>query len=77
MLVVVLAEESVAAAAAETEADAGLGLVVYEPAQYLPVVVELGWQLVLLERLELVVLEWRRFASFVELEALVLSQECE
>ena len=49
MLVVVLAEESVAAAAAETEADAGLGLVVCELAQHLLVVVGLGWQLVLLE----------------------------
>lgn len=46
MLVVVLAEESVAA---ETEADARLELVVCELAQHLPVVVELGWQLVLLE----------------------------
>ena len=45
---VVLAEESVAAAAAETEVDAGLELVVCELVQHLPVVVELDWQLVLL-----------------------------
>lgn len=41
MLVVVLAEESAVAAAAETEADAGLGLVVYEPAQCLLALAEL------------------------------------
>ena len=48
MLVVVLVEEFAVVAVAETEADARLELVVCELAQHLPVVVELGWQLVLL-----------------------------
>ena len=56
---------------AETEADVRPELVVCELAQHLPVVAELDWQLVLLGRLELVVLERRHFAYFVELEALV------
>ena len=47
-LVVVLVEEFAAVVAVETEADARLELVVCELAQHLPVVVELGWQLVLL-----------------------------
>ena len=46
--VVVLVEEFAALVAVETGVDAGLGLVVCEWAQHLPVVVELGWQLVLL-----------------------------
>ena len=41
MLVVVLVEEFAAVVAAETEADAGLGLVVYEPAQCLLALAEL------------------------------------
>lgn len=45
---VVLVEEFAVVVVAETEADARLELVVCELAQHLPVVVELGWQLVLL-----------------------------